>query len=116
MLPPGHIAGGYLTGKIASQFIPALNTPELLALTAFAGFLPDLDFFLVFIKAKKFVNTDESINHRTFLTHAPLLYLLLFVVCYLIFPEYRVLEFAFVIGTWSHIFIYTFSSDGIQWL
>ncbi|MBI4049793.1 MAG: metal-dependent hydrolase [Candidatus Doudnabacteria bacterium] len=115
MLPPGHIAGGFLAAKAAAQLVPSLNRPEFLALTSFFAFLPDIDFFLVFLKKGKFI-ADESINHRKFKTHAPLLYLLLFAIYYLLFPEQRLFAWAFIIGTWSHFFIDTFSAEGILWL
>ncbi|MBI2355608.1 MAG: metal-dependent hydrolase [Candidatus Doudnabacteria bacterium] len=115
MLPPGHIAGGFLAGKIASQFIPGFNEPQYLGLAAFFGFFPDLDFFLAFLKLKKFISS-ENINHRKFVTHAPLVYLLIFVIWYLLFPEQQLLAVAFLLGTWSHFIIDSFSADGVQWL
>ena len=116
MLPPGHIAGGFLVGKIAAGIASSLNQSEFFAWSSFFGFFPDLDFFLVFFKSKRFVNSDESINHRKFLTHAPLLYLVLFIAFYLLFPAYQLYAWAFLLGTWSHFFIDTFSADGIPWL
>lgn len=115
MLPPGHIAAGFLSAKIASNFIPALGEPQYLGLTAFFGFFPDLDFFLAFFKLKKFISSND-VNHRRFATHAPLLYLFLFTVYYLLFPDDRIFAWAFIIGTWSHFLIDSFSAEGVQWL
>src|SRR3989338_3782405 len=116
MLPPGHIAAGFLATKIASGFVPELNQPQYLALGAFFGFIPDLDFFLAFFKLKKFISS-EKLNHRRFATHAPLLYLLLFILSYyLIFPQHPLTALAFILGTWSHFLIDTFAAEGIGWL
>lgn len=115
MLPPGHIAGGYLAGKLASLAIPELNQPDYLAFSAFFGFFPDLDFFIAFAKSKK-MTIDDSVNHHKFVTHAPFLYLVLFSIFYLLFPEHRLYAWAFIIGTWSHLLIDTFFSDGTAWL
>ena len=115
MLPPGHVAGGYLAGKLASSFCTSFQSPEVLAATAFFGFFPDLDFFLVFAKNKKWISS-EKINHRTFVSHAPLLYLLVFIIWYFVFTETRDYAWAFIIGTWSHFIIDTFSAEGILWL
>lgn len=115
MLPPGHIAAGFLAGKLASNFHAGIEKPEFLLLVSFFGFLPDIDFFLVFFKTRKFIS-NERINHRRFLTHAPFLYLLIFVISYLLFPNYHYLSWAFIIGTWSHFIIDTFSAEGILWL
>src|SRR3989338_11058321 len=108
MLPPGHIAGGYTAGKLAAWLFPQLNTPEFLVLAAFFGFFPDLDFFLAFAKSKRMI-IDSRFNHHKFATHAPVLYFLIFGICYLIFPDYRYIAVAFIIGTWSHLLIDTFA-------
>jgi membrane-bound metal-dependent hydrolase YbcI (DUF457 family) len=114
MLPPGHIAGAFIVGKLAQIAQPALDRPEFLAWCAFFGFLPDLDTFLAFFKLKRFIS-DENVNHRKFTTHAPLLYLFIFEVWYLLFPETRMIAWAFLLGTWSHFLIDTASHTGIQW-
>lgn len=116
MLPPGHIAGGYLTGKLGALFIPALNTPELLVLTAFFGFVPDLDFFFAFGKTKKFVITEEETNHHLYITHAPIFYIAIFILWLIIFPESELYAYTFILGTLSHLLIDTFASDGTLWL
>lgn len=115
MLPPGHIAGGYLAGKLASVIYPELNQPEYLALSSFFGFFPDVDFFLAFFKLKKLISS-ESVNHRKFITHVPFLYLLAFIIWYFLWPETRMIAVTFLIGTWSHFLIDTFAAEGIQWL
>lgn len=115
MLPPGHIAAGFLSAQAAAIFIPGLNDPKYLLLSALFGFAPDLDFFIIFAKVKKFISSD-AVNHRKFITHAPLLYLLLFAVCYLLFPAQWLLALTFLLGTWSHFLLDSVSSSGIAWL
>lgn len=115
MLPPGHIAGGYLAGKIAGHFIPALNSPGYLALTSFFAFFPDLDIFIEFAKVGRFAFSDK-ISHRNFPSHAPLLYLLVFGIWYVVFGQARLLAWTFLVGTWSHFILDTFSATGIPWL
>ncbi|HEV8601000.1 MAG TPA: metal-dependent hydrolase [Patescibacteria group bacterium] len=114
MLPPGHIAGGFLAAKIASHFIPELDHSKYLLLSSFFGFFPDLDFFFAFFKAKKFISR-EDINHRQFVTHAPLLYLVVFTALYS-FPNLRLFAWTFILGTWSHFLLDSISSVGIAWL
>ncbi|MEJ0021138.1 MAG: metal-dependent hydrolase [Candidatus Doudnabacteria bacterium] len=115
MLPPGHIAGGYLAGKVAAIWIPQLNQPEYLALCALFGFFPDLDFFYVFYKKRKFI-ADEKINHHEFVSHAPLLYLAVFLAWFALFPQTWLVATTFILGTWSHFVIDTITTDGIAWL
>lgn len=115
MLPPGHVAGGFLVGKIVQYFFPQYSGSELLWWSAFFGFFPDLDFFLVFLKTKKFIS-NERINHRKFATHAPLPYLLLLVIWYLLIPKHQLVAVAFILGTWSHFLLDSFSLEGIAWL
>lgn len=115
MLPPGHIAGGYLAGKLVTLAIPQFNQPEYLALSAFFGFFPDLDFFLAFAKAKKFIQVEE-IDHHDFPSHAPSVYIFAFIMWFAIFPGTRMIAIAFVVGTLSHLVIDTFASSGTMWL
>ena len=79
MLPIGHIAGGYLiTQAVLALAHPALSVMEqqqLLWWGMFFGFAPDLDTFMVFIKTKRFVATDD-ISHRKFWSHAPIVWLI----------------------------------------
>lgn len=116
MLPIGHLAGGYLAGKIAARFIPALNQPEYLALSAFFGFAPDLDFFIAFAKSKKMI-LDKRFDHHKYLSHAPLVYLAVFALWYSIFPATRLVAWTFILGTWSHLLIDTFTigAGGTMW-
>jgi membrane-bound metal-dependent hydrolase YbcI (DUF457 family) len=115
MLPPGHLAGGFLAGKLASLWIPQLNQSEYLVMATLFGILPDLDFFLVFYKKGKFI-ADDKIDHHDFPSHAPLLYIAVFVLWILLFPNSEFAAVAFILGTLSHFVIDTFTTEGILWL
>lgn len=114
MLPPGHLASGFLAGKIVSLVIPEFNEPKVLLFTSLFGILPDLDFFYAFFKARRFISR-EDINHRTFVTHTPLLYLAVFLIWYWLFPSTQIISIAFFVGAWSHFLVDTLGSDGIAW-
>lgn len=115
MLPPGHLAGGFLAGKLASIWVPELNQPTYLILTTLFGAFPDLDFFLVFYKKGKFI-ADDKINHHDFPSHAPLLYVAIFVIWIVLFPHTKLIAIAFILGTLSHFVLDTITTEGIWWL
>jgi len=115
MLPAGHIAAGYLAGKLATVVVPSLATPKFLFLTIIFAFLPDLDRLLAFAKIGKFTDSQD-VNHRTFATHAPIFYLGIFCVWLVVFPTYQMQAWSFIIGTMSHFAIDTLGADGILWL
>lgn len=78
MLPPGHIAAGYLAARIllATTHSPLSLSDQqyLIWWGVFFAFAPDLDTFIVFKKMKRFISSDE-IDHRTFYSHVPILWL-----------------------------------------
>src|SRR5689334_7113502 len=80
MLPPGHIAAGYLTTyallKVTHAQLPPQQFNLLLSLGAFFGFAPDLDTFMSFAKAKSLILQDGKHSHRKFFSHAPLAWLI----------------------------------------
>jgi len=115
MLPPGHIAGGFLAAKLASVWIPELSGVKYLCLASLFGFIPDLDFFYAFAKSHK-LTIDEGINHRRFVTHAPLVYLVVFILWFWLFPTNRLIAITFILGTWSHFILDSVQGDGIPWL
>lgn len=115
MLPPGHFAAAYLAGEISGLFIPELSQPKYLLLISLFGIFPDFDGFIAFLKAKRLIWLPE-INHREFKTHAPLLYLAVFIAWMLLFPKSNLAAWTFIAGTWTHFFIDTFSPEGIKWL
>ena len=68
MLPPGHIAAGYLATKLFLGVVkPELNTTQtdqLLMWGMFFAFAPDLDMFYAFWKVKGLKHTGKTFNHR----------------------------------------------------
>jgi len=122
MLPPGHIAAGYLTAKallkIIHPQITAAQQNHLLAWGMFFGFAPDLDTFYTFFKVKAFTgSTQEKNNHRHFLSHAPVLWLIAGLLIYFLAPsEYiKLIGLLVWLGSWSH-FLLDSIEYGIMWL
>lgn len=81
MLPPGHVAAGFLVASTITHFFGVNLTKEqvniLLAVGAFSGFAPDLDMFYAFYKIGRFIQPVEKVNHRLFITHTPIFWLVL---------------------------------------
>lgn len=121
MLPPGHIAAGYLVsyGLLSiSPFTFSANQTEILLLAgSFFGFAPDLDMFYAFSKAHGFTIPGKHINHRRFITHAPLLWFLaaMLVVFFSRDPFVIYLGILIWLGSWSHFLLDSFNV-GIMWL
>lgn len=121
MLPPGHIAGGYIASfGILKLLKPDLDPSQiniLLALGTFFGFAPDLDHFLAFARIKRFTVPNDRINHRHFISHAPFLWLAVCAALFLLFPDplFRYGLIVVLAGSWSHFILDSFSY-GIKWL
>ena len=122
MLPPGHIAAGYLTAEVLLHTIhPALSQnqqTQLLWWGMFFGFAPDLDYFYVFFRQRAFTVKDSNkANHRKFLTHAPVLWLIAGLVIYFLSADvyYKTLGLLLWLASWSH-FILDSIEDGVMWL
>jgi len=118
MLPPGHVAGGYLVAKLVSLVVPILVNPLFFILTAVFAFSPDLDYFVAFGKSKSMIIKEKDTSHRQFISHAPLIYLAVYLTSLLIFPNFRLISHAFILGIWSHFLLDSFSPTrhGIRWL
>lgn len=118
MLPPGHVAGGYLLAKLVAVFVPALTNPLFFIYTALFAFIPDLDYFVAFVKIKRMIIKVNEVSHRQFISHAPLVYLGVYLVWLLVFPNSSLIAHAFILGTWSHFLLDSFSptKQGIRWL
>lgn len=121
MLPPGHVAAGYLTAfALTRGLYPNLDpsqTNQLLALGALFGFLPDLDMFWAFLKARGFTFERRTVNHRKFLSHAPILWLVAGLLWYWL-ADSQVAEAAGLLlwlASWSHFLLDT-PEYGIMWL
>jgi hypothetical protein len=121
MLPTGHIAAGFLTAKLTIALIdPQLNISEtntLLLAGAFFGFVPDLDMFYAFFKARGFTIPGTKINHRAYLTHRPLVWLAASIILYILSPSefIKILAIIMWLGSWSH-FVLDSLQVGIMWL
>jgi membrane-bound metal-dependent hydrolase YbcI (DUF457 family) len=121
MLPPGHIAAGYLAAaallKIAKPDLDPQQIHALLALGAFFGFAPDLDVFVSFAKAKRFTVPDPSLNHRYFWSHSPLPWLIPSLLIFFLAssPFLKYVGLIIWAGSWSH-FLLDSLTFGIMWL
>ncbi len=121
MLPPGHIAAGYLVAKAFIHFVqPAISQTQmrwLIVAGMFFAFAPDLDMFYGFWKMKAFRHTNDTFNHRTFITHTPLPWLVAGVMVMLIGQTifWRCFGALIWLGSWSH-FLFDSSDTGIRWL
>lgn len=123
MLPPGHIAGGFLVAKallvLTHPALLAIEQQHLLWWGMFFGFAPDLDTFAVFIKLKRFVASDD-VSHRKFWSHAPVVWLMggLIVFIFGLTRSSLFLEYLGIIVwlcSWSH-FAFDTIQHGVMWL
>ena len=123
MLPPGHIAAGYLTAEVLlhdypSTIISLSQQNQLLWWGMFFGFAPDLDYFYVLYRQRAFTVKDGGqVNHRKFLTHAPILWLIAGLAIYFLSTDvyYQILGLLLWLASWSH-FILDSVEDGVMWL
>lgn len=121
MLPPGHIAGGYLATyallKIAQPELPLQQIQQLLWLGVVFGFIPDLDIFASFIREKALRITERKNDHRRYPTHVPLLWALAGLGIYLFATSTFSRWVGLVLWTssWSH-FVLDSLQYGLMWL
>ena len=92
MLPPGHIAAGFLTAEVLLKFVHPNLTPaeynQLIWWGMFFSFAPDLDSFVSFAREKAFIILDpEKNNHRKYLSHAPILWAVAGLLIYFLAPS-----------------------------
>lgn len=120
MLPPGHVAAGYLVSETALRAmhfkISNHQFQELVLWGAFFGFAPDFDFFIAFAKAHAFKIDLSKANHRKFPSHAPLLWLIAGAVIYFFAKTDFGRAFGVILwlSSWSHFILD--SAWGIMWL
>lgn len=119
MLPPGHIAAGYLLAKSLIAFQPTLTADEqfwLATLGGLAGFAPDLDMFYAFIKERGFYQTCTKFSHRDFITHTPIFWLILSAIIALVGQTFfwRYSALAILISSWSHLLLDS-TFVGLRW-
>ena len=122
MLPPGHVAAGYLTGyallKITHSSLTPVQTRHLLYWSMFFGFIPDWDSFVTFAKEKSFtVRNPERNDHRNFWNHAPILWLAAGLLIYFLAQStfWKYWGLLLWLGSWSH-FLMDSWEHGIMWL
>jgi membrane-bound metal-dependent hydrolase YbcI (DUF457 family) len=124
MLPPGHIAAGFLTAKALLHFahpgLSAAQQTHLLWWGAFFGFAPDLDNFVAFAKVRAWwykPGTDSNI-HRRFYSHLPVLWLFAGLLIYVFAwsPYYKMFGLVVWLGSWSHFLLDSIDIYGIMWL
>jgi membrane-bound metal-dependent hydrolase YbcI (DUF457 family) len=122
MLPTGHIAGGYLTGyallKIAKPSLSPQELNQLLYWAMFFAFSPDIDVFWFFFKKKALlVSPPTDKNHRQFISHTPLPWLVAGLLIYFFAPfvYIKYIGLLFWLGSWSHLLLDSIDY-GIMWL
>jgi len=122
MLPPGHIGFGYIVTEALLKFThPELThdqSNQLLLWGMFWAFAPDLDFFYAFVKEKALVVKDWKYNnHRDFVSHAPVLWLLAGLAVYFLSHDayIKLVGLLIWLGSWSH-FLMDSIEDGVMWL
>ena len=120
MLPPGHIAAGYLVTKIflglAKPELNTTQTDQLLLWGMFFAFAPDLDMFYAFWKEKSFRHTGKNFSHRQFVAHIPLVWLIAGIGINFLSQNEFIRYFGLImwLGSWSH-FILDCGTFGIRW-
>ncbi len=123
MLPPGHIAAGYLTAyaliKIVRPDISPGEINQLLYWGMFFGFAPDLDKFWFFFKNRSLLVVPAGVKkyHRNYFTHAPVLWLAVGLGIFLFAQTgyLKLLGLVLWLGAWSH-FILDSLEYGVIWL
>jgi hypothetical protein len=121
MLPPGHLASGYLVAKALLKVVPYHLTQAQQNTTVQLGMLaavvPDVDMFYAFAKVKGITFKDNSTNHRAFVTHAPIIWLAASATWFALAPDpyQKTLAIMLLVGTWTH-FLLDSIDYGIMWL
>ena len=122
MMPPGHIAAGFVTAySFVKIFKPALEPSQINLLIfwgTFFGFAPDLDMFWAFAKERAFIVKDlQQTDHRKFFTHAPLPWLCAGLLIYFLSASEfaKCLGLLLWLGSWSH-FVLDSIEYGIMWV
>lgn len=121
MLPPGHIVGGYVVAEavlaVTHFSLSAQQTNELLLLGMFFAFAPDLDFFYAFFRLHGWTLQKNTVDHRKFVTHMPIVWLVAGLAIFFAAqtPFMKVLGLLVWLGAWSHFLLDTIEY-GIMWL
>jgi membrane-bound metal-dependent hydrolase YbcI (DUF457 family) len=122
MLPPGHIAAGFLTATALLHFtypdLTASQQSSLLLWGMFFGAAPDFDLALNLFKLKSYrIVGNGAPSHRKYLSHAPVLWLIAGLAVYFLSPNdyYRALGLLVWLGSFTH-FVLDSVDYGIMWL
>lgn len=122
MLPPGHIAGGYLVGfALARIFEPSLTIDErhgIIFLAMATAFAPDLDMFFSFFKLGSMRLAKGASNHRLLVTHTPFFWLIFGIGVFFALgatAKSGYVALAITLGALSHLVLDSIQY-GIQWL
>lgn len=119
MLMFGHLAAGYLVTYFFLKFFNiALNAGEintLLIIGTIFGAIVDLDFISFFAKNKS-LKLKEKESHRDQFSHAPLVWLIIGLLIYVLPGTYFASMMGLVIwiSVWSH-FVFDSIEHGIMW-
>jgi membrane-bound metal-dependent hydrolase YbcI (DUF457 family) len=124
MLPPGHIAAGFLTAKALLHFahpqITQAQQTRLLWWGAFFGFAPDLDSFAAFAKVRAWWYKPgvDNRTHRRFRSHLPVLWLIAGLLIYFFAqsPYYKMFGLLVWVCSWSHFLLDSIDIAGVMWL
>ncbi len=123
MVLPGHLAGGYLAARgLIAVFHPGFSSTEidaLLIIGTLAGELPDIDLAKLYFD-HKFAKPGRTNDHRVYITHAPLFWLLISAIvaaigwaCGSLFIEW--IGLFILSGSWIHLLIDSLEY-GVMWL
>ncbi|MFA5130538.1 MAG: metal-dependent hydrolase [Patescibacteria group bacterium] len=121
MLPPGHVAGAYLvTSAVLILTHPSVSPEQLVILLwigIFFGIAPDFDFFYGLLKYKTVTAHDDEFDHRKFLSHAPILWLIPSLVIFFLAPTpfWKEIGLLIWVGSWTHFALDSIET-GIMWL
>lgn len=121
MLPPGHVAAGFLVAKgllnITKPPLDPYQINNLMWWGVFFGFAPDLDTFIAFALEKSFTVNKQQNNHRKFFSHAPIIWLIIgLMIFFLAHSTYiKCIGLLVWLGSWSH-FLLDSIDYGIMWL
>lgn len=120
MLPPGHIAAGYIVAKTITKFVPFTLDLNQISQLSWLGmlfaFIPDLDYFYAFLRIGKMRIDISQANHRRYITHAPLLWLAIgLIIFFLAHSDFgKALGLVIWFCSWTHFVLD--SEWGVMWL
>lgn len=120
MLPPGHIAGGYLVVySLIKIFQPPFSQVEMNQLFwygMFFAFVPDMDMFFTFFRQRSCI-IEKKYNHRKLYSHTPIVWFLLGCGVMLFSQNLFTTYIGLVVwlASWSH-FLFDSLQYGIMWL